>query len=69
MRALNDLNFNIEKGDRVALLGLNGSGKTTLLKVFAGIYRPRGPIVGSGQVSALLDINVGMNGEPTGTKT
>jgi ABC-type polysaccharide/polyol phosphate transport system ATPase subunit len=67
VRALDDLNFNIEEGDRVALLGLNGSGKTTLLKVLAGIYRPsRGQIVRSGRVSALLDINVGMNGDMTG---
>ena len=67
MRALNDLNFNIEKGDRVGLLGLNGSGKTTLLKVLAGIYRPtNGQLFASGHVSALLDINVGMNADATG---
>jgi ABC-type polysaccharide/polyol phosphate transport system ATPase subunit len=67
VRALNDLNFSIEEGDRVALLGLNGSGKTTLLKVLAGIYRPSsGQLVRSGRVSALLDINVGMNGDMTG---
>ena len=67
VRALDDLNFNIEQGERVALLGLNGAGKTTLLKVFAGIYHPsRGQLVRSGQVSSLLDINVGMNVDLTG---
>jgi ABC-type polysaccharide/polyol phosphate transport system ATPase subunit len=67
VRALDDLNFNIEQGERVALLGLNGAGKTTLLKVFAGIYHPsRGRLLRSGQVSALLDIRVGMNGDLTG---
>jgi ABC-type polysaccharide/polyol phosphate transport system ATPase subunit len=67
VKALSDLNFNIEQGDRVGLMGLNGSGKTTLLKVLAGIYRPgRGRLLASGRVSALLDINVGMNGELTG---
>jgi ABC-type polysaccharide/polyol phosphate transport system ATPase subunit len=67
VRALNDLNFSIEQGERVALLGLNGAGKTTLLKVFAGIYQPsRGQLLRSGQVSALLDINVGMNADMTG---
>ena len=67
VKALSDLNFNIEQGDRVGLMGLNGSGKTTLLKVLAGIYRPsRGQLLASGRVSALLDINVGMNGELTG---
>jgi ABC-type polysaccharide/polyol phosphate transport system ATPase subunit len=67
VRALNDLNFNVEEGDRVGLLGLNGSGKTTLLKVLAGIYRPtRGQLLASGRVSSLLDINVGMNADATG---
>jgi len=67
VRALDDLSFNIEQGERVALLGLNGAGKTTLLKVFAGIYQPsRGQLVRSGQVSSLLDINVGMNVDLTG---
>ncbi len=67
VKALSDLNFNIEQGDRVGLMGLNGSGKTTLLKVLAGIYRPsRGQLLASGRVSALLDINVGLNGELTG---
>ena len=67
VKALSDLNLNIEQGDRVGLMGLNGSGKTTLLKVLAGIYRPsRGQLLASGQVSALLDISLGMNGELTG---
>ena len=67
VKALSDLNFNIEQGDRVGLIGLNGSGKTTLLKVLAGIYRPsRGQLLASGRVSALLDIAVGMNAELTG---
>jgi ABC-type polysaccharide/polyol phosphate transport system ATPase subunit len=67
VRALNDLNFNIEHGDRIGLLGINGSGKTTLLKVLAGIYRPsRGQLFKSGRVSAFLNVEVGMNGDMTG---
>jgi ABC-type polysaccharide/polyol phosphate transport system ATPase subunit len=67
VRALTDLNFNIEQGFRVGLIGLNGSGKTTLLKVLAGIYRPsRGQLLRSGRVSALLDISIGMNVDMTG---
>jgi ABC-2 type transport system ATP-binding protein/lipopolysaccharide transport system ATP-binding protein len=67
VKALSELNFNIEQGERVGLIGLNGSGKTTLLKVLAGIYRPsRGQLLASGRVSALLDIAVGMNAELTG---
>jgi ABC-type polysaccharide/polyol phosphate transport system ATPase subunit len=67
VKALSNLNFNIEQGDRVGLMGLNGSGKSTLLKVLAGVYRPsRGQLLASGRVSALLDIAVGMNAELTG---
>ena len=35
--ALNDISFEVEKGDSVALIGLNGSGKSTMLKTIAGV--------------------------------
>jgi ABC-type polysaccharide/polyol phosphate transport system ATPase subunit len=67
VHALDDLSFNIEEGDRVALIGGNGAGKTTLLKVLAGIYEPsRGRFFASGGVSALLDPSVGLNVDATG---
>jgi len=67
VRALNDISFDVEDGERLGLLGVNGSGKTTLLKVLAGIYRPtRGRFQASGHVAALLDANVGLNPEATG---
>jgi ABC-2 type transport system ATP-binding protein/lipopolysaccharide transport system ATP-binding protein len=67
VRALNDLSFDIERGDRVALLGANGAGKTTLLRVLAGIFEPtRGMMQISGRVSALLDPSLGLNPEATG---
>jgi ABC-2 type transport system ATP-binding protein/lipopolysaccharide transport system ATP-binding protein len=67
VRALNDLTFNIENGDRVALIGANGAGKTTLLRVLAGIYYPTGgEFHSSGKVSALLDLSVGSNPDATG---
>ena len=67
VRALNDISFNIERGDRVALLGANGAGKTTLLRVLAGIFEPtRGAVESSGRISALLDVTLGLNPEATG---
>lgn len=45
---LKDLNFFINKGDRIGLIGSNGSGKSTLLKLLSGIYKPsRGKIRGN----------------------
>src|SRR4030081_1142796 len=67
VRALNDINLDIEDGDRVGLIGANGAGKTTLLRILAGIYLPtRGQVYSSGKVSALLDVSVGLNPEATG---
>lgn len=38
--ALQNINLEVEKGDRLAILGLNGAGKSTLLKVIAGVMKP-----------------------------
>lgn len=40
VRALHDINFRLEAGDRLGLIGHNGAGKTTLLRVLAEIYKP-----------------------------
>lgn len=40
IRALNDVNLSISKGEAVALIGDNGAGKSTLIKIPAGVYRP-----------------------------
>ena len=37
--ALKDINFSLNKGDRLGILGLNGAGKSTLLKVIAGVLK------------------------------
>ncbi|WP_233352494.1 ABC transporter ATP-binding protein [Glycocaulis alkaliphilus] len=67
IRALSDISFAIEGGERVAILGRNGSGKTTLLQVLAGIYPPQtGTVTAKGTATSIVNINLGMRGEATG---
>jgi ABC-type polysaccharide/polyol phosphate transport system ATPase subunit len=65
--ALRDIDFDVEHGSTVGLLGHNGSGKSTLLKCVAGILQPtEGEIVTHGRVAALLELGAGFNHELTG---
>tara|TARA_B100000035_G_scaffold43773_2_gene32730 strand:- start:443 stop:1198 length:756 start_codon:yes stop_codon:yes gene_type:complete len=67
IQGLKDINFDINDGDRVALLGSNGSGKTTLLKLIAGIYAPTsGKVQTTGKLSCMLDIGFGFEQDATG---
>lgn len=67
VKALNNLNFELQPGDRLGLVGHNGAGKSTLLRVLAKIYEPTsGKITIDGRVSALLDVMLGMDQESTG---
>jgi ABC-type polysaccharide/polyol phosphate transport system ATPase subunit len=64
---LDDINFEVEDGSRLALIGPNGAGKTTLLRVLAGGISPtRGTIVRRGTAQALLNINLGFRDGATG---
>src|SRR5438132_5645191 len=64
--ALEDVDFDVEAGSTVGLLGQNGCGKSTLLKCVAGILQPtRGEIVTRGRVAALLQLGAGFNHELT----
>lgn len=66
-KVLNDLNFSIEKGEFVGIVGRNGSGKSTLLKTLAGIYYPqKGEIIINGTLIPFIELGVGFNPELTG---
>jgi lipopolysaccharide transport system ATP-binding protein len=65
--ALNELDFEIKSGDRVALVGQNGAGKTTLLRTLAGVYEPvAGRLEVVGRIGSLIDPSAGMDVDATG---
>jgi ABC-2 type transport system ATP-binding protein len=67
--ALRDINFELEKGDRLGILGLNGAGKSTLLKVIAGVYKPtEGTVERSGKIAPLLELGAGFDKDYTGAE-
>lgn len=67
VRALSNISFTLEEGDRIGLVGHNGSGKTTLLKVMAGVYEPvSGRVLARGKIRPLFNMMPGMDGEDTG---
>lgn len=65
--ALKSVNFNIEKGDVVGVIGRNGSGKSTLLKILSRIVEPtEGEIIMRGKVASLLEVGTGFHPELSG---
>ncbi len=65
--ALDDVSFDVYKGETVGIIGTNGSGKSTILKIITGVLsQTAGDLNISGRISALLELGAGFNMEFTG---
>ncbi|POR55918.1 lipopolysaccharide transport system ATP-binding protein [Paraburkholderia eburnea] len=64
---LSDINFSVEPGEAVGIVGINGAGKSTLLKIITGTTQPtKGSVSIHGRVAALLELGMGFHPDFTG---
>ena len=67
--ALDNVSFTLNKGDRLAIMGMNGAGKSTLLKVIAGVLKAsEGTVSKHGKVVPLLELGAGFDMQYTGSE-
>ncbi len=67
VKALANVSFSINEGEKVALLGHNGAGKSTMLRALGRVYAPtKGTAEVNGEIGSLIDIGLGINPEATG---
>lgn len=65
--ALNNISFDVKRGETFGIIGTNGAGKSTLLKMITGVATPTsGCITINGKISALLELGAGFNQNYTG---
>ena len=64
--ALKDINFTVNRGEAIGIIGENGSGKSTLLKIIANIFRPtKGSVKINGKITPFLELGVGFQQDLT----
>lgn len=67
IKALQNISFDVQAGERIGIVGGNGSGKTSLLQVLAGVLTPEaGFIEINGRTTSLVNINLGMSEQASG---
>ncbi len=65
--ALDNVSFDVKKGETFGIIGRNGSGKSTLLKILAGVYQAdQGSVMTNGLISPFLELGIGFNPQLSG---
>jgi ABC-type polysaccharide/polyol phosphate transport system, ATPase component len=68
-RAIDDVSFQVQKGEIFGIIGSNGAGKSTLLKILAGIMKPTsGKVISDGNIAPMIELGTGFDFELSATE-